>query len=618
MLRKLVALILLFVACFLLYASASSEVFITIPYDEIRSRTANPTEDLIITGSLNPMIGETYTYQLINADKAKNISVIMYPADDIGTGYSYSPSDQIPLTPLQNNTLRITFSQERPYLLKASYVQNGTSKKADLVIKPVNRSAVLGQKVMQIASQCRSSGATTDYEIALWLHDYLINHAYYDLTYTEYGPDGVLLKGYGVCDSYSRAYQMLLNEFGIPNYRQDGLGLKASHAWNVVQLGGKWYQIDPTWDDPSGETVAVSGSERYTYFAVTDEILGRDHTYTIAQPCNSMDENYYTHQGIPDIYHYFPDNQWVKRDEELVYYLTYGLPDIYAYEVDKTITRLAADGADTITCDVSGGYCTKTETDENGTLWIYSSQRLADEVFTQMAKDKSDQAWTGPEDSTVFYDFTYDADKKQLIGSKAILPDPNSYTCDMQWYSWPVYKGQDAIVYFKLNQPVNRHQTLMCVFNDSDDKWYGFNLDDQYQYFRITGTDVDLMELYLVIDDHFISHLCAAPLNGGSRLWIPDNTKHIEDNAFEGIAAEYIRLPDGCKSIGHQAFANNKNLRNVLLPASVTTIAVDAFQGCDLDHLYITVETGSPADQALQGTYNLLKDNSSVLHKRSQ
>ncbi len=67
---------------------------------------------------------------------------------------------------------------------------------------------------------------------------------------------GILLKGYGVCESYALSMTRLLDSVGIPNMyatglvpadTQSGVG---GHAWNYVQMpDGKWYLHDSTWND---------------------------------------------------------------------------------------------------------------------------------------------------------------------------------------------------------------------------------------------------------------------------------------------------------------------------------------------------------------------------------
>ncbi len=61
----------------------------------------------------------------------------------------------------------------------------------------------------QIASEC-AAVCKTDYERALWLHDWLVDHCEYDYSYLYCNPEGALVRGTGTCEAYHRAYTMLL------------------------------------------------------------------------------------------------------------------------------------------------------------------------------------------------------------------------------------------------------------------------------------------------------------------------------------------------------------------------------------------------------------------------
>ncbi len=71
--------------------------------------------------------------------------------------------------------------------------------------------------------------------------------------------------GEGVCESYTRAYKAILDQLGIPCIVAGG-GYKVSdiqtenHAWNYVQIGGKWYGVDVTHDD---DEIPTKQSRRY-------------------------------------------------------------------------------------------------------------------------------------------------------------------------------------------------------------------------------------------------------------------------------------------------------------------------------------------------------------------
>ena len=195
------------------------------------------------------------------------------------------------------------------------------------------------QAVNSLVAQCRADGCTGDYETALWLHDWLTANANYDVTYSHYGPDGVLLGGTGVCDSYSKAYMLLLQEAGINADRITN----DDHSWNALLLGESWYYVDCTWDDPvASETSAPGGFEHHQYFCIPDEILGMDHpNYSSPYFCFSYEDNYYVHNGDgaswADVF--ATHVQTALQAGDLLFQIS--LPDFYAaegkgYSVDRT------------------------------------------------------------------------------------------------------------------------------------------------------------------------------------------------------------------------------------------------------------------------------------------
>ena len=109
----------------------------------------------------------------------------------------------------------------------------------------------------------------TDEEKALALHDYLVATIDYD----QYGivgsddqtPYGALVEKACVCNGYAAAYNMLLSFCGIPSIRVVSDAM--NHAWSMIQLDGSWYHVDPTFDDPLGNT---PGMVFYDYFLLTD------------------------------------------------------------------------------------------------------------------------------------------------------------------------------------------------------------------------------------------------------------------------------------------------------------------------------------------------------------
>ncbi len=141
-------------------------------------------------------------------------------------------------------------------------------------------------KVKKIVAKVVTSDMT-DQQKARVLHDYLIDHAHYDLTLTYHDADGVLLHGTGVCDSYSKAYQLLLQQAGLECRILTGEAVNENgelelHSWNLVKIGSLWYHVDATWDDPVVDGVAntaKSGEENHWYFLTGNKDFRMDHIF---------------------------------------------------------------------------------------------------------------------------------------------------------------------------------------------------------------------------------------------------------------------------------------------------------------------------------------------------
>ncbi|MGI6265219.1 MAG: bacterial Ig-like domain-containing protein [Acutalibacteraceae bacterium] len=106
----------------------------------------------------------------------------------------------------------------------------------------------------------------TDWEIALYLHDYLVTHFEYDYTFSNYDAYSFLTSGTGVCQAYAYTYMALLRRFDIPvDYASSE---SMHHGWNLVQIGNSWYHVDVTWDD-----CRTHGTVGHEYFLISDQSI---------------------------------------------------------------------------------------------------------------------------------------------------------------------------------------------------------------------------------------------------------------------------------------------------------------------------------------------------------
>lgn len=125
-----------------------------------------------------------------------------------------------------------------------------------------------------------------DYNKIMHAHDWIINNLQYEQNITNnnvYNLYGALIEKSAVCEGYAEALKYILDEVNIPCVLVSGTatnseGKTERHEWNYVQLYGKWYAIDSTWDDPVIKgTGYVSDSIKHRYFLVGSNEMNKNH-----------------------------------------------------------------------------------------------------------------------------------------------------------------------------------------------------------------------------------------------------------------------------------------------------------------------------------------------------
>ena len=112
----------------------------------------------------------------------------------------------------------------------------------------------------------KASGNT--YNKVMQVHDTLINMIQYDSTLARSNTRniyGALIERKVVCEGYAKSFKYILDAMNIPCILVGGTATNSSgktetHMWNYVQIDGKWYAVDPTWDDP----IIVGGYSKNT------------------------------------------------------------------------------------------------------------------------------------------------------------------------------------------------------------------------------------------------------------------------------------------------------------------------------------------------------------------
>ncbi|MED9909152.1 MAG: RICIN domain-containing protein [Collinsella sp.] len=178
---------------------------------------------------------------------------------------------------------------------------------AEVTVNDAARPSVT-QIVDNAVDLCRQQTNGSEYDMALWLHDWTLDQLEYDHNLNWCSAESGLTRHQGTCESYQRIYSKLLDAAGIANGRITGNG----HTWNAVKIDGKWCQMDLTRDDTSDNWYGDL-DQRYLYFGLTDELMAiahSDHTANYqkddyAYRSTDLSNNYFVRNGKA--------NEWAEK-----------------------------------------------------------------------------------------------------------------------------------------------------------------------------------------------------------------------------------------------------------------------------------------------------------------
>lgn len=183
------------------------------------------------------------------------------------------------------------FDYENPQFLRLgsgyelTYVDPTVSNKVKSVKILYGRSeAETGQTAFEARAETVLENARaleTDYERLRYVHDWIVNNTTYTKGDEPYlrEADGPIVYGQAVCEGYSKAFMYFAQSLGYQCICSVGDANLEEHMWNMVKIGGSWYNVDVTWDDPDDTKNIVDGVSnlRHDYFLINDAKLRLDH-----------------------------------------------------------------------------------------------------------------------------------------------------------------------------------------------------------------------------------------------------------------------------------------------------------------------------------------------------
>lgn len=165
-----------------------------------------------------------------------------------------------------------------------------------------------------------AAGKSSTFEKLKVFHDYLVLNSSFEFSSGDQSYNTSIYNAFGSgeaqgniqCNGYAKAMQYLCDKSGIVSMVVTGESMEgASHAWNVVDVDGQWYNLDCTWDDPLMDPANYKNI-RYNFFLVPDKWIhevththinqhklssGKYITYFTPPACTETAQNYFIKNG---------------------------------------------------------------------------------------------------------------------------------------------------------------------------------------------------------------------------------------------------------------------------------------------------------------------------------
>jgi len=116
----------------------------------------------------------------------------------------------------------------------------------------------------------------TDHQKEKAIHDWIVGNLTYDTRLVSHSAYDGLMNGRTVCQGYALLTYEMMKQAGIPVKIAEGTSRGRAHTWNLVRIGGEWYHLDTTWNDPVPD---VPGKAHYGYYNLTDAQIRVDHKW---------------------------------------------------------------------------------------------------------------------------------------------------------------------------------------------------------------------------------------------------------------------------------------------------------------------------------------------------
>ena len=154
---------------------------------------------------------------------------------------------------LMYHTIFLTYGVDSAYYTTdGKYIDLEVFFEADMA-STYEQEKTVNSKVNSLLASLNPKG--TDYQKIKLVYDWMCHNIVYDYTNVNYenylpmyGAYAALVQKVAVCQGYANLFYRLALEMGVDCRLIAGLGNGGPHAWNIVKINGKYYNLDSTWD----------------------------------------------------------------------------------------------------------------------------------------------------------------------------------------------------------------------------------------------------------------------------------------------------------------------------------------------------------------------------------
>ena len=342
---------------------------------------------------------------------------------------------------------------------------------AEVTVNDAARPSVT-QIVNNAVSQCRQETNGSEYDMALWLHDWTLDQLEYDHNLNWCSAESGLTRHQGTCESYQRIYSKLLDTAGIANGRITGNG----HTWNAVKIDGKWCQMDLTWDDTSDNWYGDL-DQRHLYFGLTDELMAiahSDHTANYqkdgyAYRSTDLSNNYFVRNGKAD--------KWVEKYSDRIQQHLDAKEESFFIDADNQSFPPSISGIQNgivaYAMNQKKWSLRNSVTDQTTiqTIMAYSQsgQDAAFEFAVKYTSQTDESKFTSDLDYALVYDHDYYVSHHPDVAEAF---DGNEAATFRHFLAHGMSEGRRAISSFDAREYSSLHKDVRAAYGDNWEKYY--------------------------------------------------------------------------------------------------------------------------------------------------